>query len=128
MKHILPFLDLIYYDLKLMDSKEHKQNTGVDNKIIMENFEKLARDFPQLEARMPVIPTINDHMGNIMDTAMFLKRNGLKSIHLLAYHNLGEAKLSRIETNLKPMNLPTNTSDYLPSAKEMASKPCLSQK
>jgi pyruvate formate lyase activating enzyme len=114
---ILPFLDLIFYDLKLMDSKMHQAYTGVENKIIMENFEKLAATFKALSARMPVIPTINDTPANISATAGFLKENGLQSIHLLSYHNFGEAKLARIKTDLKPLKLPKGNGNCLLSSK-----------
>jgi len=114
---ILPFLDLIFYDLKLMDSKMHQAYTGVDNRTIMENFKKLIVTFPDLCTRMPVIPTINDTPDNIAATARFLKENSLQSIHLLPYHSLGEAKLARIKTDLEPLDLPTGTADYLLSSK-----------
>ncbi len=114
---ILPFLDLIFYDLKLMDSEMHQAYTGVDNRIIMENFEKLAVTFTDLSARMPVIPTVNDTPVNISATAGFLKENSLQSIHLLPYHNFGEAKLARIKTDLEPLTLSTGKGDYLMSSK-----------
>ena len=114
---ILPFLDLIFYDLKLMDSKMHQAYTGVDNRTIMENLKRLAGTFPNLSARMPVIPTINDTPDNIAATALFLKENSLQSIHLLPYHSLGEAKLARIKTDLEPLDLSTDNADYLLSAK-----------
>ena len=114
---ILSFLDLIFYDLKLMDSKMHQTYTGIDNRTIMENFEKLAGTVPNLSVRMPVIPTINDTPDNIAATARFLKENSLQSIHLLPYHSLGEAKLARIKTDLEPLNLPTDNADYVLSAK-----------
>ena len=114
---ILPFLDLIFFDLKLMDSGMHQAYTGVHNEIIMENFRKLAVTFPDLSARMPVIPTINDTRVNISATAGFLKENGRQSIHLLPYHPFGEAKLAGIKTDLEPLNLPTGNEEYLLSSK-----------
>ncbi len=121
-KSLLPLLDLIYYDLKLIDSEMHRRYTGADNRVIMENFTKLAAVFPNLEPRMPVIPTINDTPENIMHTALFLKENNLKSIHLLQYHNLGEAKLPRIETDLNPLDLAKAASESLLSTKRRFEK------
>ena len=114
---ILPFLDLIFYDLKLMDSKMHQVYTGIDNRTIMENLKRLAGNFPNLSVRMPVIPSINDTPYNIAATARFLKENSLQAIHLLPYHSLGEAKLGRIKTDLEPLDLPADNGDYLLSAK-----------
>lgn len=116
---ILPFLDLIFYDLKLMDSKMHQIYTGVDNTMIIENLSKLAVNFSNLQARMPVIPTINDTQDNIADTVRLLKKNNLETIHLLPYHNLGEAKLPGIKTDLEPLDLPTDNGVYLLSAKKL---------
>lgn len=101
---IIPYLDLIYYDLKHMNPVTHKRYTKLDNKIILQNFEKLAKVFLKLQTRMPIIPGINDSQGNISAVAQFLKQNKQKSIHCLPYHNLGEAKLTRINSNLKPFN------------------------
>lgn len=110
---LLPFLGLIYYDIKLMDPELHEKYTGSDNRVILENFTKLAKTFPHLQARMPLIPTINDSPENITATARFLEQNGRDSIHLLKYHNLGEAKLSAFQTDLKPLHLPACTPERL---------------
>ena len=118
-KKILPSLDLVYFDLKFIDSSMHKKYTGRDNRIIIENFKRLSKTFSNLEARMPVIPTINDTPDNIMDTARLLKKNKHQLIHLLPYHNLGEAKLPRIKTDLRPLSLQNNGSDYLSPVKEL---------
>ncbi|MGD9031980.1 MAG: glycyl-radical enzyme activating protein [Desulfobacteraceae bacterium] len=118
-ERILPLLDLIYYDLKLIDPETHKRYTGADNRNIMGNFAKLAKTFPNLQARMPVVPTINDGPENILGTVQLLKKNNLSSIHLLSYNKLGEDKLRRIETDLRPLNLPRKDSKALLSAKKL---------
>jgi pyruvate formate lyase activating enzyme len=118
-KKILSHLDIIYFDLKFIESGMHKKFTGRDNRTIIDNYVELAKIFPNLEARMPVIPTINDSPENIIEIARFLKDNKHKSIHLLPYHKLGEAKLPRIKTDLRPLNLKIETLDYLSSAKDL---------
>jgi pyruvate formate lyase activating enzyme len=119
MKPLLPHLDLIYYDLKLMDPEAHRNYTGSSNRVILENFKKIARDFPNLEVRMPVVPSINDTPENILDTAGFLKENRQASIYLLRYHHMGEAKLPKIDTNLTPLKLQGDASRALLSAKKL---------
>lgn len=105
LESLLPYLDLIYFDLKHIDSEVHEQITGVDNRSILENFTKLVEVFPAVQARMPIIPGKNDDPGNINATAHFLKSNGHNSIHCLPYHRLGEAKIPRIDTSLKPLDI-----------------------
>jgi pyruvate formate lyase activating enzyme len=122
MKLLLPYLDLLYYDLKIMDPARHKTFTGGDNRIILEHFRKLAAVFPNLQARMPVIPSINDDSENITAVAAFLKENGKWSIHLLKYHRLGEAKLPTIETELQPLGLTQDTTFSLSTAASLFEK------
>ena len=90
--------------------------------MILHNFTRLAERFSNLQARMPVIPGINDTPGNIRSLAAFLKENNHYSIHLLAYHNMGEAKLERIDTRQKPMNLKSMKAVDLMKAKELFEK------
>ncbi|MBU0995143.1 MAG: glycyl-radical enzyme activating protein [Proteobacteria bacterium] len=105
MERMLPFFDLIYFDLKHMDRSLHKTYTGVDNRLILENFLKLSRSFENLQARMPVIPGINDDVENIMKTAQYLIHANSRTIHLLPYHPLGESKLLRIHSSLRALNI-----------------------
>jgi len=122
MEETSAFLDLISYDIKHMDSEIHKKYTGCENDMILDNFTRLAERFSNLQARMPVIPGINDTPGNIRSLAAFLKENNHDSIHLLAYHNMGEAKLERINTRQKPMNLKSMNADDLVYVKELFEK------
>ena len=102
---LLPYLDLVYFDLKHMDAKRHKELTGRTNEIILENFTGLCQTPVTLQARMPVIPGMNDDPENIKATAQFLRTHGCKTIHCLPYHKLGESKIPRIDTHMKPLHL-----------------------
>lgn len=108
MERIVPFLDLIYFDLKHMDSERHECYTTRGNGLILENFRKLAAAFPHLQPRMPVIPGINDDEKNIFAAAALLHECAMDTIHCLPYHRLGEAKRGRIGTGrLSPdLNIP----------------------
>jgi pyruvate formate lyase activating enzyme len=122
MEEIIRWLDLIFYDIKHMDSGIHEKHTGCGNQIILDNFTRLAKRFSNLQARMPVIPGENDTLDNIRATADFLKENHHDSIHLLPYHNMGEAKLKRINTRQKPMNLESMKADALENTKALFEK------
>jgi pyruvate formate lyase activating enzyme len=118
MAALLPYLDLIYYDLKLIDGQRHQEHTGQDNTLILDNFVRLARSPVVLQARMPLIPGVNDDKQNIRATAEFLKQQGHHAIHCLPYHNLGEAKLPRIQTELEPLHLERQTAVTLERIKD----------
>lgn len=105
MKDLLPYLDLVYFDLKHMDPGKHREYTGADNRAILSNFSGLSKAFRRLQARMPVVPGFNDDGKNIRATARFLSGTGRRSIHCLPYHNLGESKLARLHTAQRPLGL-----------------------
>ena len=118
-ERILPALDLIYFDIKLMNSGRHKEFTGQGNRVILENFVRLSAIFRHLQARMPVIPGINDDYENISATARFLEENHHTTIHCLPYHRMGEAKLQRIRTDLGPLDKKSITGEDLKYVKEI---------
>lgn len=80
--------DLILCDIKHMDSKKHKEGTGVPNELILENFQKLNKDFNHdIFVRIPLIPGFNDDEENIARTVEFLNPlKQVKGIDLLPFN------------------------------------------
>jgi pyruvate formate lyase activating enzyme len=98
---VLPYTDLFLFDLKHMDSTEHKLATGVSNDLILENAVKIAEAGASIQIRLPLIPHFNDSEENIRETGIFCKSLGkaVNLIQLLPYHNLGVIKYQRIDNN-----------------------------
>ena len=113
MERLLPYLDLIYFDIKHLNSQYHYQYTHQENKIILDNFAQLSKTAINLQARMPIIPDLNNNLENIKATAQFLRRHGHQKIHCLPYHNFGEAKIAHLDTQLKPLHLTALTANDL---------------
>ena len=94
---LLPQLDVIYVDLKLMDEQLHIKQTGVSNKTVLENLRRLAAGEFQgkLRVRIPLVPSINmdnDNMedGQIRAAAEFCQSLAkLDFVEFLPYHRLG---------------------------------------
>lgn len=89
-KNLLPYVDDIYYDIKIFDREEHKKYCGVYNDIILENFKKLSQlkgtmDFTLLP-RTPLIPGITDTDENLIAIADFLKGVGIVRADILPYN------------------------------------------
>jgi pyruvate formate lyase activating enzyme len=101
----LPSFAFIQFDLKLMDAELHRDATGVDNGMILENARRLAAAGAPVMFRMPVVPGITDTEINLQQVAAFLRELGRPGIHLLRYHAMGEAKLARIGNPLPPLGL-----------------------
>jgi pyruvate formate lyase activating enzyme len=92
-ERVLADADLVLYDLKHMDSFTHEEITGVPNGLILANLERAAGSGKTLVVRVPVIPGYNDSPENITAMASHLGGlEGVESVELLPYHNLGAPK------------------------------------
>lgn len=62
---ILPLTDQIYFDLKVLNTAEHKRLTGCRPEPILENFRRLAASPVLLTATMVLVPGVNDDLRTI---------------------------------------------------------------
>lgn len=87
-------LDALIFDIKCLDPRKHKEQTGVDNALILENFRRLCEDFPDLPVRVrtPVVPGFNDCEEEIRAIRAFIPHRPNIEYELLAYHRMGEPK------------------------------------
>ena len=97
---VYPWLDMIYFDIKLMDPNAHIRHCGVSNERILHNFKTLqkrsqAGGIPVLP-RTPLIPGITDTTGNLEGIAGFLASLGVTQASLLPYHPLWHEKNLKI--------------------------------
>jgi|LSQX01.2.fsa_nt_gb pyruvate formate lyase activating enzyme len=97
---LLPYIDIIYYDLKIFDSDDHKTYCGVPNQRILSNFLRLhalsrTHGF-EIIPRVPLIPGITDSEDNITAIAYFLKSHGVEKYELLAYNPLWHDKAANL--------------------------------
>lgn len=89
---VMPFVDLALTDIKIIDPSIHKNVTGVDNQLILENVIRIS-NLTKTIVRIPVIPNVNDNIEAIRAIAEFTKlMKNINEIHLLPYHNFGENK------------------------------------
>lgn len=105
-EQFLDLIDAVYFDLKVMDTAIHKEYTGEGNTLILENFTRLSERGDNVQARMPVIPGINDSAENIIATARFLWERGHRTIHCLPYHHLGLSKAGAISSSIGFLDVP----------------------
>lgn len=94
---LLPHLNLIYYDIKLIDERLSRRYTGRSNKPILKNFSRLldVAEIPVI-ARIPLVPGITDSAQNLQGIAHFLKSQGIKEASLLPYNPLWQEKMQRL--------------------------------
>jgi pyruvate formate lyase activating enzyme len=112
---LLPFLDIVYFDLKLFDPLLHKRYTGRDNARILANLFLLSRFAPErLMVRVPLVPGITATVENLSAIAKLVGDLRIGSWELLPFNPGGIAKRRRIGREA-PQGLPES---YMERAEE----------
>lgn len=96
-KRVRKFVDVFLYDLKLINSEQHRQFTGQSNALILRNLEALLQRGHKIILRVPIIPGINDDEETTRQLAAYAATlPHLQEIELLPYHRIGVDKYSRL--------------------------------
>jgi pyruvate formate lyase activating enzyme len=94
---LLPWLDLIYFDLKLVDDFQSRRFTGSPNKTILENFSRLNEEAEiTVVPRIPLIPGITDSKQNLTGLARYLRQQGVDDCTLMPYNPTWQEKLRKL--------------------------------
>ncbi len=99
-REVYPWLELIYYDLKVADPALHKSVCGADNARILENFAwlqaKAQAGGVQVLPRVPLVPGVTDTDANLDAIADFLVAQGAAQVQLMAYNPLWVGKAEKL--------------------------------
>lgn len=91
--------DLLIFDLKHLDSRQHRAFTHMDNSRILENLDRIVREFPALPlwVRTPVVRGFNDNEADIRDMARHVAQLPTVTRHeLLPCLPVGEEKYAQL--------------------------------
>lgn len=108
-EEVYPYVDTFLYDIKLMDSEQHKKFTGVPNELILENLVKLANKVSQdpnkeIWIRTPLIPGATVSEENISKIGQFIKDNLMGAVtrwELCAFNNVCRDKYIKLNRQWK---------------------------
>lgn len=114
---VLPYTNLFLYDIKILDEVDHIRWTGVSNKAILENFNKLLDENVDVWLRIPVIQGVNATDAFIDELCSYLKDKPVQQVHLLPYHEIAIDKYRRFGLNYNPDQFERPTDTWLASAK-----------
>lgn len=114
-QEVLPFIDLVLYDLKLIDCAQHRQYTGGDNDLILANARLLAREKIPMHIRLVMIPGINDYDEDIRARMDFVRELGdsVRRVDILPYHRYGVGKYARLGLDYLLWDIPEYTEDRI---------------
>ncbi len=121
LEKIYPHTDLVITDIKHMDPQKHRDYTGVDNSLILQNIAETANRNKPMIIRIPVIFGYNDDLENIQATAGFIKDklgSSILQVQLLPYRQLGLEKY-------RSLNLPYGMGNYQPPERKIWEKQIL---
>ncbi len=104
---VVPYVDLIYYDIKLANNEFHEKYCGRPNTRILQNLFDLFKDGQvKVQPRIPLIPGITDTRQNLSRISSLLRDHGQTEVSILPYNPAG---LAKYETLGRPIpELPSN--------------------
>ncbi|MFC1718825.1 glycyl-radical enzyme activating protein [Candidatus Poribacteria bacterium] len=86
----LPYIDFVYYDVKIADQEIHKEHTGKTNRQILDNLILLLQETDvEVHPRIPLIPGITATEENLSAIVELLYEAGARDISLLPYNPMG---------------------------------------
>ena len=125
LKRISKYCSTIYFDIKLLDSEQHKEWTGHINATIHDNLKSLCMDnegIKKITICIPCIPGINDSIINIEKIIFFVKDMGIKSVRLLPYNNMAGERYSWIDRDFYFKDSQSRNKEYYEELYDIAEK------
>ncbi len=116
LERLLPWIDLVLYDLKIVDSDLHHRHTGLENRLILENLARVIASGKTVWVRTPLIPGVTDSPENIEGIGAFLRLNSnanLERWELCAFNNLCRDKYRRLGMEWSFKSTPLFTQEQL---------------
>ena len=112
---LYPYLDAIYFDIKLMDDDMHRKYCGASNETILKNCSRLLQlsrtGSVDVLPRTPLIPGVTDTYDNLKAIAGFLTSVGAEKIELLEYHPMWREKNLKLGLPL-PTDAPADLDSF----------------
>ncbi|MHA1770028.1 MAG: glycyl-radical enzyme activating protein [Candidatus Thorarchaeota archaeon] len=123
LRSIVPYIDLVLYDLKVMDSEKHREYTGVPNERILANAKVLAELGVPTWIRTPIIPGCTDSLENIEAIAKFIKEYmpNVERYDLLAFNNMCIDKYTLLEREYPLKDAPLISKETMEHLSQAAS-------
>ena len=103
---LLPYLDLLLFDIKHWDNQKHIEGTGVSHAVILKNMKTAIDQGKNVLPRLPVIPGYNDSLADAEGFVQRLQEVGAHRVQLLPFHQFGENKYHLLGKNYAFVHTP----------------------
>jgi len=129
LERLLPYTDLVLFDLKVLDPPAHRQYTGASNQQILKNLDYLEEELPRrypatrLWVRTPLIPgatSTDDNLSAIGSHLASHLAGTLTRWELCAFNNLCRDQYTRLGLQWEFASTPLMTPAELAHCEEVA--------
>lgn len=102
-RRVVEQMNLVYFDLKLIDRVLHKKFTGCDNAPILRNLKLLAKMNVPFVIRVPLVPGVTDTNENLVAIARTVRDFTVPvQVDLLPYNRAAGGKYRAAGMEFKP--------------------------
>lgn len=120
---IIDYVDIWLYDIKFFNSARHKEYTGVNNQLILNNLKYLSDNKKRLFLRLLLVEDVNDSLEVNARFFDWMNINGIQieEVDLLPYHNFGRNKYEKLGRKCT-QNFRIPTSEHIENIADMIEK------
>lgn len=106
-EEVLPFIDLVLYEIHAASNELHRQLTGRNNDLILMNARLLAEREIPMHVRLVLVPGLNDSRAEICARMEFISElNSVCQVDLLPYRNRKTGQYARLGLDDPLVGLP----------------------
>lgn len=122
---VLPWTDLVLYDLKQMNPESHRAMTGADLGPILHNLDVISKRRIPIWVRTPVVPGMTDAPENIVSIARLIEKiPSIQRWELLPFHRFGEEKYRHLNMPYPLIHLEPPAPQRMDALLTLAQKYC----
>ena len=121
LEQVLPYCDLVLFDIKETNEETHKAYTGVSLKSILENLRCIDEMGISIMLRAPIIPGWNNREAHLL--ALKELKNTLcncKGLQIMPYHSMGAYKYEKLQRQYLCKNVPEPDAETVALWKKLA--------
>lgn len=97
LKRALPYVDIFLFDYKAATAEKHRQFTGQDNALILQNLSFLNSQKAKIILRCPIIPGYHDNEEHLLGIAAAANAfSSVVGIELEPGHTIGNSKIAQM--------------------------------
>ncbi|MBN1461874.1 MAG: glycyl-radical enzyme activating protein [Armatimonadetes bacterium] len=116
---VLTEADLLLYDIKGLNPERHRRDTGVSNRVIVENLRKLGDMRKPIIIRLPLIPGHTTDEQTLKAEAEFIASiPSVERVDLIPYHNYSTAKYEQLG-RVYPLTEPLLSEEEVESIRQL---------